>query len=98
RGWEGLVQGEGDSKLLMSYLPVDAHFEVGDEVETSPTSASLPPGLLVGRVSRVTARDSFQAFQSVEVDRAVAAARLKEVLVLVPVTTVTPDASAESGK
>ncbi|MBI3297697.1 MAG: rod shape-determining protein MreC [Elusimicrobia bacterium] len=86
QGWEGLVQGQGTTKLRMNYLPVDAKFAVGDEVHTSPTSASFPPGLMVGRVSRVFQRDPFLAFQAVELERAVAAGRLKEVMVLAPLT------------
>jgi cell shape-determining protein MreC len=70
----------------MNYLPVDAELQVGDEVHTSPTSASFPPGLPVGRVSRILPRNAFLAFQSVEVECAVAAGKLKEVMVLVPVT------------
>jgi rod shape-determining protein MreC len=85
-GWEGLVQGQGTAFLRMNYLPVDAKFEVGDEVHTSPTSASFPPGLPVGRISRVFERDPFLAFQAVEVERLVRTSKLKEVLVLVPVT------------
>lgn len=86
QGWEGLVTGQGTQFLAMKYLPVDAKFAVGDEVHTSPTSASFPPGLPVGRISRVFERDAFLAFQAVEVERLVRTSRLKEVLVLVPVT------------
>lgn len=86
RGWEGLVQGQGTGKLRMNYLPVDAKFEVGDEVHTSPTSASFPPGLMVGRISQVFARDAFLAFQAVELECSVPAGKLKEVMVLVPLT------------
>lgn len=85
-GWEGLVTGQGTAMLAMKYLPVDAKFAVGDEVHTSPTSASFPPGLPVGRISRVFERDAFLAYQAVEVERLVSASQLKEVLVLVPVT------------
>ncbi len=86
RGWEGLVQGQGTGRLLMNYLPVDAELQVGDEVHTSPTSASFPPGIPLGRVSRILPRNAFLAFQSVEVESSVAAGKLKEVMVLVPVT------------
>lgn len=86
QGWEGLVSGQGTALLAMKYLPVDAKFTVGDEVYTSPTSASFPPGLPIGRVSRVFERDAFLAYQTVEVERSVETSKLKEVLVLVPVT------------
>lgn len=85
-GWEGLVVGQGTAFLRMNYLPVDAKFAVGDEVHTSPTSASFPPGLPIGRVSRVFERDPFLAFQAVEVERVVRTSKLKEVLVLVSIT------------
>lgn len=84
RGWEGLVQGQGTMKLKMNYLPVDADFQVGDEIHSSPTSASFPPGLLVGKISKVFARDPFLAFQSVEIERAIPAGKVKEVMVLAP--------------
>jgi rod shape-determining protein MreC len=80
--WEGLVQGRGSSRLKMNYLPVEAELRIGDEVATSPTSATFPPDLLIGTVSRVFERDPFLAFQTVEVAPAVHPGRLKEVLIL----------------
>jgi len=80
--WEGLVQGQGSSRLKMNYLPVEAQMRIGDEVATSPTSATFPSDLLVGTVARVFERDPFLAFQTVEVAPAVHPGRLKEVLIL----------------
>lgn len=80
--WEGLVQGQGSGRLKFNYLPVEAQVRVGDQVATSPTSATFPPDILIGRVSRVFERDPFLAFQVVEVAPAVSPGRLKEVLIL----------------
>ncbi|HAH07609.1 MAG TPA: rod shape-determining protein MreC [Elusimicrobia bacterium] len=80
--WEGLVQGQGSVRLKMNYLPVEAQVRIGDKVATSPTSATFPPDILIGMVSKVFERDPFLAFQVVEVSPAVHPGRLKEVLIL----------------
>ena len=79
---EGLVQGQGSARLLMNYLPSDASLSPGEMVFTSPTSATFPPDVLVGTVSKVNPRDPFLTFQSVEVQAAVDPSALKEVLLL----------------
>lgn len=84
RSWEGLIQGQGTSRLRLNYLPVEAQFTVGDAVYTSPTSVSFPPDLAIGHISRVFPRDPFLAFQSVEISPVVHAAALREVLILSP--------------
>jgi rod shape-determining protein MreC len=81
-GWEGLIQGQGSARLRMNYLPVDEPLHAGDEVATSPTSATFPPDLVIGTVSKVFDRDPFLAFQTVEVAMAVPSGRIKEVLIL----------------
>lgn len=80
--WEGLVQGQGTSRMRMNYLSVEAQPRVGEDVVTSPTSATFPADLPIGTVSRVFDRDPFLAFQTVEVSPAAPASRLKEVLIL----------------
>lgn len=80
--YEGLLQGQGTSRLRMNYLPTDAKVQAGDLVYTSPTSATFPPDLLVGTVSRVLPLDPFLAFQAVEVQPAIDASSLKEVMIL----------------
>lgn len=85
KGWEGLIQGQGTGKLRMNYLPVDADIEVGANIYTSATSATLEPDMLIGTVTRKYERDPFLAFQSVEVAPAIAASMLKEVMILSPV-------------
>ena len=79
---EGLVQGQDAPHLRMDYLNSEASLVVDDLVYTSPTSATFPPDVLIGRVARVYPRDPFLAFQSVEVSPALNAAALQEVLIL----------------
>ncbi len=84
KSWEGLIQGQGSSRLRMNYLPLEAKLAIGDPVTTSPTSATFGPGLLIGTVTRIFEKDPFLAFQSVEVMPAVPAGALKEVMILMP--------------
>jgi len=84
KNWEGLVQGQGTSRLRMNYLPIEATVQVGEAVYTSPTSETFPPDLLIGTVSAVFERDPFLTFQSVEVTPAVPVGSLKEVMILAP--------------
>jgi rod shape-determining protein MreC len=79
---EGLVQGQDAPHLRMNYLNSEARLVPDDLVYTSPTSATFPPDVLVGRVARVYPRDPFLAFQSVEVAPALDAAAMQEVLIL----------------
>lgn len=81
--WEGLVEGQGSSRLKMSYLPSEAQFAIGEPVHTSATSATFPADILIGNISKVYARDPFLTFQSVEVAPIVQPGLLKEVLILV---------------
>lgn len=80
--YEGLLQGQGGSHLRMNYLPTDAKVQAGDQVYTSPTSATFPPDVLIGTVSKVLPLDPFLAFQAVEVQPASDASSLKEVMIL----------------
>jgi rod shape-determining protein MreC len=79
---EGLVQGQDVPHLRMNYVNSEARLVPDDTVYTSPTSATFPPDVLIGRVARVYPRDPFLAFQSVEVAPALDAAALQEVLIL----------------
>lgn len=80
--YEGLLQGQGTARLRMNYLPTAAKVQAGDLVYTSPTSATFPPDVLVGTVSKVLPLDPFLAFQAVEVQPAIDASSLKEVMIL----------------
>ena len=65
--------------------------EVGDEIVTSGLGASFPPGLVVGKVSKITRDDGM--FQRVEVEPAVDVSRVRAVEVLLaPPPPPDPDA------
>jgi rod shape-determining protein MreC len=81
--WEGLVEGQGGPRLKMNYLPSESQFALGESVHTSATSATFPPDILIGTISKVYARDPFLTFQSIEVVPAIQPGLLKEVLILV---------------
>lgn len=49
----GLLQGEGDEYLMLSYLPRDADVRVGDVVTSSGMGQVIPKGLVIGRVVKV---------------------------------------------
>lgn len=79
---EGLVQGQDAPHLRMNYINTEARIVPDDAVYTSPTSATFPPDVMIGRVARVYPRDPFLAFQAVEVSPALDSAALQEVLIL----------------
>ncbi|MBI4059841.1 MAG: rod shape-determining protein MreC [Elusimicrobia bacterium] len=79
---EGLVQGQDGPRLRMNYLNAEAVLSEGDSVYTSPTSATFPPDILIGRVVRVNPRDPFLTFQSVEISPAADASSLQELMIL----------------
>ncbi|MBI5239556.1 MAG: rod shape-determining protein MreC [Elusimicrobia bacterium] len=79
---EGLIQGQGGPRLRMNYLPADVVLSTGDLVFTSPTSATFPGEILLGRVTAVNPHDPFLTFQSVEVRPAADAAALNHVMIL----------------
>jgi rod shape-determining protein MreC len=79
---EGLVQGQDGPRLRMNYLNAEAVISTGDAAYTSPTSATFPPDILVGRVARVYPKDPFLTFQSVEIAPALDASSLQEVIIL----------------
>ncbi len=81
---EGLVQGDGGPTLRMNYLPPETELRLGDRVFTSPTSATFPPGIFIGRAISINPRDPFLTFQSVEVEPALGAAMLHRVMILRP--------------
>lgn len=79
---EGLIQGQDGPRLRMNYLNAEAQLSEGDSAYTSPTSATFPPDVLIGRVARVNPRDPFLTFQSVEVAPAADASSLQELMIL----------------
>ena len=79
---EGLVQGQGNSRLLMNYLSSDVTIQNSDEVRTSVTSATFPPGMLIGSLVKINSRDPFLTFQSAEIQSALDASSLKAAVIL----------------
>ena len=97
-GGRGLLVGNGrpDSyackiEWLERNLKPQGLVAVGDEVVTSGLGASFPPGLVVGKVSKVHGDDGM--FQSVEVEPTVDVSRVRAVMVLLaPPPPPDPDA------
>lgn len=97
-GGRGLLIGVGkpDSyackiEWLERNLKPEGKVAIGDEVVTSGLGASFPPGLVVGKVSKINGDDGM--FQSVEVDPSVDVSRVRAVMVLLaPPPPPDPDA------
>ncbi|HAM34492.1 MAG TPA: hypothetical protein DEB40_11925 [Elusimicrobia bacterium] len=83
-GVAGLVQGQGGPRLRMNYIHSEAVLSQNDLVYTSPTSATFPGEILIGRVVAVNPRDPFLTFQSVEVEPALDPGTLVHVMILRP--------------
>ena len=96
---EGLIQGQGGPRLRMNYLPSEVAVSTGDLVYTSPTSATFPGEILLGRVAAVNPRDPFLTFQSAEIRPAADAATLNHVMILLASgpSRRTPPAEAAKG-
>jgi rod shape-determining protein MreC len=100
-GGRGILTGLGhpDSyacaiEWLEKQTRPEAKVEVGDEVVTSGLGASFPPGLIVGKVSKVSKDDGM--FQRVQVDAAVDVSRVRAVMVLLaPPPPPDPDAKTK---
>jgi rod shape-determining protein MreC len=71
----------GSTGLRLELVPPGAPVAVGDAVLTSALGGRLPPGLLAGRVTVVTA-EPHDLFATIEVDPLVDYARLEQLLVL----------------
>lgn len=48
---QGIVAGDGSSKLFMHYLELDSGVAVGEEVLTSGSSGLFPKGLRIGKIT-----------------------------------------------
>lgn len=100
-GGRGLLIGIGkpDSyackiEWLERHLKPEGKVQVGDEVVTSGLGASFPPGLVVGKVTKIHGDDGM--FQSVEVEPAVDVSRVRAVMVLLaPPPPADPDAKVK---
>ncbi len=101
-GGRGLLIGNGrpDSyackiEWLERNTKPEGKAAVGDEVVTSGLGASFPPGLVVGKVSKINGDDGM--FQSVEVEPAVDVSRVRAVMVLLAAPPP-PDPDAKQKK
>ncbi len=100
-GGRGLLIGNGkpDSyackiEWLERQLKPEGKIAVGDEVVTSGLGASFPPGLVVGKVTKINGDDGM--FQSVEVEPVVDVSRVRAVMVLLaPPPPADPDAKTK---
>ena len=100
-GGRGLLIGNGkpDSyackiEWLERQLKPEGKIAIGDEVVTSGLGASFPPGLVVGKVTKINGDDGM--FQSVEVEPVVDVSRVRAVMVLLaPPPPADPDAKTK---
>jgi rod shape-determining protein MreC len=81
-GFEALVEGKGTWLLKVNYVPEESALAVGAELATSPGGLLFPPGIYVGKVTKVYPRESFMNFMTADVAPAVDVNTLKEVFVL----------------
>jgi rod shape-determining protein MreC len=82
--FEGLLQGQGSSRLRLNYLSPEARVAPGDQVYTSAASATFPPDILIGQASSSFAPDPFLTFQSIEIKPALDPSQLRDIVVLSP--------------
>jgi rod shape-determining protein MreC len=81
-GFEALVEGRGTWRLKVNYVPEESALAEGAELTTSPGGLLFPPGIYVGKVTKVYPRESFMNFMTADVAPAVDVNTLKEVFVL----------------
>ncbi len=77
----GIAQGEFGTYLLMRGILPSEDIAVGDMILTSGVEGSFPPGLVVGRVSKVIGEES-DALRSAEVETLFDPFRLEKVFIL----------------
>ncbi|SEM27990.1 rod shape-determining protein MreC [Syntrophus gentianae] len=78
---QGILQGDGNNRCFLKYVPKLEEVRLGDAVITSGICGVFPKSWLLGTVSRVTKGES-GLFQTVEVLPSVNFPKLEEVLVL----------------
>jgi rod shape-determining protein MreC len=102
-GGRGVLTGlsrDDAYRAEIEYLERDNEVQVGDQIVTSGLGTSLPAGIPVGKIARVTTTD-YGLYQEVEVAPAVDFSALKNVLiVLAPPPPADPgaDESRRSGR
>ena len=81
-GAEGLLSGDGPRPVQIKYIPLLTHVEKGEPVFTSSSSSVFPAGILVGHVSGVREKDTFQTALTVEVTPQIYLPSVREVFVI----------------
>lgn len=89
---QGILQGQPDGTLMLSYVPADADVKVGDVVITSGLGGRFPKGLPLGTVSSVS-RAANATYYTIVVRAISTAESNEEVLVI---TSLTDEQTASS--
>lgn len=89
---QGILQGQPDGTLMLSYVPVDADVKVGDVIITSGLGGRFPKGLPLGTVSSVS-RAANATYYTIVVRAISTAESNEEVLVI---TSLTDEQAASS--
>lgn len=87
---QGVLQGQPDGSLVLSYVPADAEVAVGDIVITSGLGGVFPKGLPLGTVTAAN-KTANATYYSIVVRQQSSAENNEEVLVI---TTVSPEQTA----
>ncbi|MGC8842987.1 MAG: rod shape-determining protein MreC [bacterium] len=77
----GIIQGRGDDILNLSFLPLNAKIEIGEEILTSGMGGIYPKGIPIGSVIRIHTNEATSSIWA-EVKPAVDFQKLEEVLVI----------------
>lgn len=80
-GDDGVIQGQGESELLLKYILPKADMRTGDELVTAGSGGIFPAGIPVGTVIEVTP-ERLGDFRQADVNTAINFSRIKEVMVL----------------
>lgn len=89
---QGILQGQPDGTLMLSYVPADADVKVGDVIITSGLGGRFPKGLPLGMVSSVS-RAANATYYTIVVRAISTAESNEEVLVI---TSLTDEQAASS--
>lgn len=81
-GESGLLVGDGPRPVQIKYIPLLTNVEKGDQVYTSASSSVFPAGILVGQISEVREKDSFQTSLTLEIVPQVRSLAVREVFVI----------------
>ncbi|EGX67861.1 rod shape-determining protein MreC [Collinsella tanakaei] len=89
---QGILQGQPDGTLMLSYVPADADVKVGDVIITSGLGGRFPKGLPLGTVSSVS-RAANATYYTIVV-RAISTAESNEEVLII--TSLTDEQAASS--